>query len=430
MTQRERDRLLALKKAKKGLITQLAAAEEIGVSERHVRRLLVELEVRGDGAVIHGLRGRASNRRIAEEARKKAIRILSREVYRGFGPTLASEHLQRDHRIQIGRESLRQAMIGAGLWKAKRKKVEEAHFWRPRRSRFGELVQWDTSLHDWLEGRGETLDLIHLIDDASSRMLARFVRHDSTVENLEVFRRWLLQHGRMVAVYTDGNTLFHNNLKNRRGFSREEREAEPLPPTQIGRALQELDIELIRAYSPQAKGRVERSFGTAQDRLVKELRVANARTLEQANQVLAKIFMPWWKRHCTVEPAQADDAHRPLGKHHNLDAVLSIVERRQVLRDYTFRLDGKLYQIKPDSIVPGLREATLRIEHRRDGSLAVAFRGRYLPFALCSQPPPPKPSPPNHPKHPGPAAARPRHRWMNGFDLHKAPPIWRVHDAL
>ena len=429
MKQQERDRLVALKKAKKRLITQREAAAELQVSERQVRRLLVALQERGDRAVIHGLRGRPSNRRIAGPTRQKAMKILGEKKYAGFGPTLASEHLQRDHGITIGREALRQQMIEAGLWRVRRHRHEEVHVWRPRRSRFGELVQWDTSTHDWLEGRGPEIYLIHLIDDASSRMRARFVEHDSTVENMGMVRGWVERYGRMLAVYTDGNTLFHNSEKTPRGATREERESQPLPPTQVGRALQELGVELIRAYSPEAKGRVERSFQTAQDRLVKELRVADARTLEQANRVLEEIFLPWWHRRCTVKPAQADDAHRPLSQQHDLDAIFSLVERRQVLRDYTFRFRGQIYQIERSSIVPGLRSATLRLEQRREGSLAVAFHGRYLRFVACSRPEPMEPpAPKKEAAAMGPPRA-PKRRWMDGFDLHRAPQIWQVRQS-
>ena len=180
MTQRDRDRLVVLKKAQRKLITQKQAAAELSLTERHVRRLLVKLKEAGDKAVIHGLRGRRSNRRVSEKTREKAVRILSQEVYKGFGPTLASEYLARKHQVVIGRETLRQSMMAAGLWRGRRQKVETVHQWRPRRSCRGELVQWDTSEHEWLEGRGDKLYLIHMIDDATSELTARFERHDST----------------------------------------------------------------------------------------------------------------------------------------------------------------------------------------------------------------------------------------------------------
>ena len=163
MTQAERDRLVALKKAKKKLITQKQAAEEIGVTERQVRRLLRKLRRKGDRAVIHELRGRASNRKLPAEMEQRVIAILSDPVYRGFGPTLAAEYLHKRHRITVSKETLRRWMVEAGLWRAGRRRVVEVHQWRPRRSRCGELVQWDTSTHDWLEGRGERVYLISMI---------------------------------------------------------------------------------------------------------------------------------------------------------------------------------------------------------------------------------------------------------------------------
>src|SRR5215211_3528306 len=180
MTQQDRDRLVALKKARKGLITERQAAEEIGQSERHVRRLLVQLKARGDQAVVHALRGRQSNRKLEEKVKQKALEILGQDVYRGFGPTLAAEYLAGKHDIHAGRETVRQWMIQGKLWRASRARVEKMHQWRPRRSRVGELVQWDTSEHAWLEERGPKLYLISMIDDASSRLHARFVRSDST----------------------------------------------------------------------------------------------------------------------------------------------------------------------------------------------------------------------------------------------------------
>ena len=163
MTQAERDRLVALKKAKKKLITQKQAAEEIGVTERQVRRLLRKLRRKGDQAVIHELRGRASNRKLSAEVEQRAMTVLSDPVYRGFGPTLAAEYLHKLHQITVSKETLRQWMAKAGLWRASHLRVVEVHQWRPRRSRCGELVQWDTSTHDWLEGRGGT-DLLDLDD--------------------------------------------------------------------------------------------------------------------------------------------------------------------------------------------------------------------------------------------------------------------------
>jgi hypothetical protein len=416
MTQKERDRLVALKKAKKKLITQKQAAAEIGVNERQVRRLLRSLKERGDKAGVHAGRGRRSNRKFPTEAEQEAIAILSQDVYRGFGPTLAAEYLEKKHKLEVSRETLRGWMIKAKLWRAKAKRVEKVHTWRTRRSRWGELVQMDTSEHDWLEGRGPKLYLISTIDDATSRMLARFVEHDSTEENMRLLASYRERHGRPVSIYTDKATLFANLPKTKRGETAGKDRPE-LPPAQIGRALQELDIEWIAAHSPQAKGRIERSFDTAQDRLVKGLRVAKAKTIEQANAYLDNEFLPWWNQTLTVVPAVADNAHRPLGKEHSLSASLSHVETRRAANDYTIRFEAKLYQIQQADIRAGLRGGQVRVQRRLDGTLAGRFRDRYLAVAECSPRPqaaPVKPAAPRTRK-----TVRRKSDWMKNFQVGK-----------
>lgn len=425
MTQRDRDRLVVLRKAQKKLITRAQAARELELTERQVRRMLVKLRVAGDKSVIHGLRGRKSSRRLSEETRQKAVRILSQQLYRGFGPTLASEYLAKKHNVHIGREALRQLMQQAGLWRKHRQKVEPVHQWRARRSARGELVQWDTSDHNWLEGRGERLYLVHMIDDATSELMGRFVRSDSTEENMRLLRTYLERNGRPLSFYTDKASLFHTAPKVGRDQKSLHKEIEPSPPTQIGRALRELNIVWIAAHSPQAKGRVERSFGTAQDRLVKGLRVAGARTLEQANQYLETEFLPWWNQHLTVAPASAVDAHRPLEGGYDLAAALSIVETRQVNNDYTLSLHGRLYQIERASVVAGLRGAPVRVEKRLDDSVHVRFRDRYLAVTRVEQRQRlVKAASPRHTgrKHPGPSQAM--RESMNTLLQRPSPPLW------
>jgi hypothetical protein len=424
MTQGERDRLVALKKAKKKLITQREAAAELGITERQVRRLLHELKRRGDKAVVHALRGLPSNRKVAVETQQKAVEILSRPVYQGFGPTLASEYLAKKHKIQVSRETARQWMIEAKLWRARKQRIETVHEWRQRKSRCGEMVQWDTSQHDWLEGRGEEMLLIAMIDDATSRWFGRFVPSDSTVENMNVLEQYVKKHGRPLAYYTDKAALFQTAEKSQRGESAAGKDRKPMPPTQIGRALQELGIQSILAHSPQAKGRVERGFATAQDRLVKGMRAAGVRTREQANRYLETEFMPWWNQTLVVRPARADDAHRPLEKHHDLAAILSHVETRQVNNDYTIQFDAQIYQIARKDIGVGLRGAVVRVERRRDATVAIRFRDRYLSASLCDQRPkvtPAKPAPPRSRTKPARG-----NEWNKNFDLKKAPKVWQA----
>jgi len=410
---------------KKRLIKHREAAEELGISVRQVKRLLYAMKKRGDEAVVHGLRGRPSNRRVDESVERAAIRILSADVYRGFGPTLAAEYLGEEHGIAVSKETVRQWMIRGKLWHAKKEKAPDIHIWRARRSRVGELVQWDTSEHDWLEGRGEKLYLIAMIDDATSRLFARFVRHDSTEENMKLLWSYLEKFGRPLAFYTDKAALFQTAAKRKRDEPGVDKDAVEMPPTQIGRALRELGIAWIPAHSPQAKGRVERNFGTAQDRLVKGMRVAGVKTIEEANEYLQDSYLVWWERELTVTAANRDDAHRRLEKSHNLAASLSHVETRQVRPDYTLPWEGRLYQIERRGIVSGLRGATVRVEERLDGSLAVRHGERYLPVKECAAA--------DKPKAARPAKAAKPHRpgrrgsdWDKNFDLKKAPKIWQA----
>lgn len=213
-----------------------------------------------------------------------------------------------------------------------------------------------------------------MIDDATSRLFARFVRHDSTEENRKLAWSYLEKFGRPVSFYTDKASLFWTTEKRRRDEPGVDKDRMEMPPTQIARALGELGIGWIPAHSPQAKGRVERNFLTAQDRLVKGLRVAGAKTLEQANQYLEESYLVWWERELTVAPASPDDAHRLMEASHNLAGAWN---------DYTLRFDSVLYRVKRESIVSGLRGATVRVEKRLDGSLAVRYQERYLLCELC-----------------------------------------------
>jgi len=319
-------------------------------------------------------------------------------------------------------------MTKAGLWKVGQQKIARIHQWRPRRSRFGELVQWDTSEHDWLEGRGERLYLIGMIDDATSRAMARFVNSDSTAENMGVLERWLRRHGRMLGCYTDKAGLFQTAHKTKREEQREGKDREPMPPTQIGRALGELNITWTPAHSPQAKGRIERFFKTAQDRLVKGMRLAGVKTIEQANAYLEKQYLPWWNETRTVLPRHEDDAHRPLEKHHDLAAILSHVESRQVKNDYTIQFDGKIYGIDRADISTGLRGAAVRVEQRRDGTVALRFRDQYLRYQHCEQAKPAdRPAAPKAAREQtkGPTAGG-KSTWMKDFMKKPGPPLGKA----
>jgi hypothetical protein len=382
MSAKERDRLKVLHEVNKRHITQKQAAVELGLSVRWIRKLQVRLRTGGDGGLGHRLRGRASNRKTPEEVKRRAVELYRKQkqakLWHDYGPTLAAEELAEQHGIQVSRETLRQWLIEANLWRRRRARIEQAHVWRARRARYGELVQWDTSEHDWLEGRGEKLYLIGMIDDATSELTASFVRHDSTEENLRQLRSYIEQHGRPVSVYTDKASLFQVTPR-----AIHHRDAPEPQLTQIGRALQELNIEWIAAHSPQAKGRIERAFQTAQDRLVKGLRQVGANDLEMANAYLEEVFVPLWNRRFRRQPQLAGDAHRSLLRGTNLDSVLSIRESRTVSPDYTVRWEGAIYRVEREQITRGMRSARVQVERRLYGSRWMRWRNRIVPLERC-----------------------------------------------
>jgi transposase len=318
LSQRERDRLRVLQEVERGHVTQVEAARRIDLCDRQVRRLLLRLREQGDRAVIHGLRGRPSNRKLAVTFEQKVLARI-RQRYADFGPTLAAEHLAKEG-LEVSRETVRKWMTQAAFWCPRSQRVKKIHVWRQRGGSFGELVMQDSSPFRWLENRGPACQLIALIDDATSRIWARFTEHDTTEENLRTLEGWLRRYGRPLAHYTDKNSIFRaagpatlpEQLRGERARS------------QFGRALQELGIEWIAAQSPQAKGRIERLFETLQDRLVKEMRLAGIDTLEAANHFLETRFLPEWEQRFTVAPRNPRNAHRRLGPEQRLEEVLSV----------------------------------------------------------------------------------------------------------
>jgi hypothetical protein len=269
-------------------------------------------------------------------------------------------------------------------------------------------------------GRGEQMYLIKMIDDATSRLFARFVPSDSTAHNMAVLEAYLLRFARPLEFYTDKASIFVTTAKKNHPVRED-----PLPPTQIGRALSELGIGWIPAQSPQAKGRVERSFETAQDRLVKGLRVAGAKTLEEANAYLEAEYLPEWQAKFTVVATCADDAHRPLGKH-DLAAILSEVEPRMITNDYTFRHDSKVFQIVREELRPRMRGAPIRVEARRNGAIAARFEDRYV--QIVERQPAQKAAPPATPSVAKKPSYKPagKSQWMNGFWDRPAPTLTKA----
>jgi transposase len=423
MTQEERDRLHWLKQARDKKISQKKAAENMGVCARWIRILLKRHKREGDGVVVHGLRGQASNHKMPEKKRRQIMAIVQRE-YADFGPTLACEYLAQKHHLEVSKETLRKWMIEAGLRRAERAKVEKVHGWRARRACCGELVQWDTSEHDWLEGRGPKLYLIAMIDDATSTVYGRFARHDSTEENLRTLWGYLERYGRPQDFYTDKASLFVTSPR-----KNDPEEAEKAP-TAIGRALRQLGMGWIPAHSPQAKGRIERFFGTAQDRLVRGLRKAKANTLEQANEYLQQHYLRMWNERFVQPAKNPADAHRPVDRQQDLAAILCRIEQRVVANDYTFGVRGQRYQIDVSGAVAGLRKNQVQIQFRLDGSIKVAFQDRVLEARRC-QPEDAVIEAPELRKsgavsHSKPHLPKRGSNWFRNFDLHSGPELRTV----
>lgn len=368
LSRKELDRLKLVHEVGQGHISGVEASKALGISARQFKRIRKRHREEGDAGLAHRLRGKPSNRGTPRETRDKVIAII-REKYPDFGPTFASEKLDELHGIKLSDEAVRKLMISAGIWKVKRRK-ERHRVRRERRECFGELVQMDGSHHDWLEGRAGKMVLMAMIDDSTNRVIARFFPAESTTSVMETMRLWLEAHGRPRAVYADRHSIWVS-MKGEPG------ERDECDNTQTRRALRELNIDFIPARSPQAKGRVERLFGTLQDRLVKELRLAGIDNIDDANRFLDEVFLPIHNERFTVAPRRKANAHRKLGPGFDLDLILSTREKRVVQNDYTIRWLNRFFQIEKPA-VPGLRRGRVEVAVLLDGSMEILFRGRKL----------------------------------------------------
>lgn len=332
MSQTELTRLEALTNIRSRVLTQAQAAVRLRISERQVRRLWRRFVADGAAGVVSRQRGRPSNNRVSDELVDRALAIVAQR-YADFGPTFANEKLRELHAISIGTETLRQAMIRAGLWVPKVKRRKKIHPPRERRPQFGELIQIDGSPHDWFEGRAPRCSLIVFIDDATSRLInLRFVPVETTWAYMHTLRSAIERYGRPRALYSDKHSIFlaPNGLRSQ-------------AQTQFGRALEELDIELICANSPQAKGRVERANSTLQRRLIRELRLENISTMTAANGYLPE-FIEKHNARFACEPASPIDAHRDLDAL-DLHAILAIKKHKRLSKDRTIQINREVYLV-------------------------------------------------------------------------------------
>lgn len=333
MSSRERERLRVVEAVEEGRLKQAAAGKQLGLSVRQVKRLVRGYRRQGAAGLVSRRRGRPSNRRIAAAERERVIALVRRR-YADFGPTLAREYLSRDHGYRHGRETLRQWMIAAELWRPKAVHAKRVHQLRERRAQLGELVQIDGSPHAWLEGRGPRLTLIIFVDDASGRLVyARFETAETSRAYLRALRTYVTAQGCPVALYSDRHSIFGKH------------DPEDREPTQFERAARALGIAPILALSPQAKGRVERAFQTLQDRLVKALRLAKIRTLEAANAFLPGFVVDYNARFAVV-PRARSNAHRPLALDtQTLRWITSEQYTRTLSRSLSCQYLGQLYVI-------------------------------------------------------------------------------------
>ena len=373
MTTRELDKLRVIRQVLERKLRWREAAGQLMLSTRQIARLCRRVESQGNEGIIHRLRSRASNHQLTAGRLAKALELV-RTRYPDFGPTFANEKLREHHQLILSTWTLRQGMIAGGFWRPRHQKVTH-RAWRARRTCVGELVQLDGSDHAWFEDRAPRCALVIYIDDATSRILhGEFVAVEDTLTLLRTTQTYLKQHGRPLAFYVDKDSIYRVN----RQATIEEELQESAPLTQFTRAMRELGIEVICAHSPQAKGRVERSFDTHQDRLVKELRLAQIRDKERANRFLRERYVPAHNRHYAVEPANPTDAHRPLLVTHDLDAILSIQTTRTIERDFTLRWQNRFFQLGPEQPVRLRPGDTVLIEQRLEGLVHLRAKGRYL----------------------------------------------------
>ena len=382
MSNREIDKLKVISNVMTGKLTWDEAGAQLDLSGRQVGRLCGKVLKNGNAGIIHGLRGKPSNNKLEPGLLEEAMGFV-KSKYSDFGPTFANEKLFKIHKLVLSTPTLSRAMTKEGLWKP-RKSGHKHRDWRPRRFCVGELVQLDGSDHDWFEGRGPKCVLLVFIDDATSRILyARFVTVEDTLNLMAATKAYLLLNGRPVAWYVDKDSIYKIN----RQASIEEELRDEQPITQFTRAMTELGITVICADSPQAKGRVERGFGTHQDRLVKELRLAGISNMADGNIFLAKVYVPEHNARFSVAPENNTNAHRPLLKTHLLAETLSLRTERTVANDYTVRKDNKFFQLLADQAVRVKPKDKVLVEMRLDGSRHIRFKDQYLGFKDIAKPP-------------------------------------------
>ena len=354
-------------------MTQKEAAHILGLSIRHVRRLYRAYRERGAQGLVSRRRGKPSNNRLDPQVVQQTIDLIY-DRYRDFGPTLAHEKLTEVHNLRLSRESVRRIMIEEGIWKPKKARKLQVHQMRERRGCFGELIQIDGSEHAWFEERGPKCTLIVFVDDATGRLgELLFVPVETFFAYCEASRHYFELYGKPVAFYTDKNSIFQVNQPSPLGLGK--------GLTQFERAMQELDIQIVCANSPQAKGRIERANQTLQDRLVKELRLKGISSMQAANEYMP-VYREDYNRRFAVKPHSTHDAHRTLLKNENLDLILSHQEERTLSRSLTVQYRKVIYQIQTQRPTYALVNAKVTVCQNVQGEVNILYKGRPLSYTV------------------------------------------------
>ncbi|MBC8357336.1 MAG: ISNCY family transposase [Candidatus Aminicenantes bacterium] len=382
LSKREIERLRIIHRVMDGRMTQVKASELLGITDRQVRNIIAKVRERGDKAIAHGNRERVSHRRMSKSLEERIAGIIE-EKYPDFGPTLASEKLLERNGINVGREKLRQVMIAHGLWKVRRRRKRDVHQWRERKAYYGEMVQMDGSHHDWLEGRGPKLVFLGYIDDATNHVFGRFYDYEGIYPAMDSFKSYISLYGLPRSLYLDKDSTYKTTRQPDTDELLRGKEAE----TQFERACGELRIEVIHANSPQAKGRIERTFGTLQDRLIKEMRLAGVRTKEEANLFL-EWYLPIYNERFSKVAREEGDLHSPLAKHINLREIFCIKGKRTINNGYIVKWRGRMFLIENPSIA--MRRQKVEVMEHFNGEIWIRFKGRYLQFKEIAEQKPAK----------------------------------------
>jgi hypothetical protein len=372
MSNRELHRAEIIQKLIDKRLVETEAAEQLGLSVRQVRRLKKAYSKNGVKGLISKKRDKPSNRKYPDSVKELALAYI-RRFYADFKPTFACEKLRENHDLSVSNETLRKWMIEAEIWIPRTQRLRRAYQPRNRRESFGELIQIDGSPHDWFEGRDSKCTLLVYIDDATGKLMdCQFVKSESTFTYFDSTRRYLQKYGKPVAFYSDKHSVFRVNKKEALGGD---------GVTQFGRALSDLNIDIICANTPQAKGRVERVNRTLQDRLIKEMRLMGISNAEQGNDFLPE-FITKFNEKFSKKPVNSKDMHREILSHEDMDEIFSWQETRTLSKDLTLQYDKVLYMIEDSPNNRPLARNKVTVYEYIDGSIKIKYKNRALSYRI------------------------------------------------